>query len=68
MPAAWLIEQCGLKNVRHQRTGTARSQAVVIINYNDASGLEIAKFSQLIQNAVFEQFRIKLETEVNIVR
>ncbi len=68
VPAAWLIEQCGLKNARHQRTGTAKSQAVVIINYNNASGLEIANFAELIQNKVLKRFQIQLEAEVNIVR
>jgi UDP-N-acetylmuramate dehydrogenase len=64
LSAAWLIDQSGLKAYRSGDVGTYPSQPLVIVNYGKASGNEIALFSELIQQKVFETFAIKLEPEV----
>lgn len=64
VPAAWLIEQCGLKGYISGNVGTYINQPLVIVNLAHATGAEIADFSKYIQKLVYEKFSIKLEPEV----
>ena len=65
IPAAWLIEQVGLKGTREGDVGTHKHHALVLVNYNNASGHEIKTFSQKVQQTVEERFAIRLQPEVN---
>ena len=67
IPAGWLIEQSGLKGKRAGNTGTHINQALVIINYGNASGEEILKFKDHIKNEIVKRFGIELEEEVNVI-
>lgn len=67
IPAAWLIEQCGLKGTRSGNTGTWHKQPLVLINHGEATGQEILTFSETISKKVNEKFGIKLVPEVNIM-
>lgn len=66
LPAAWLIDQCGLKGVTKGNTGTHSTQALVIVNKGKATGKEIEDFSISIQKTVAKKFAVELEAEVNI--
>lgn len=66
VPAAWLIDQCGLKGYRSGDTGTHVNQALVIVNYGDARGKEILDLSLYIKSQVYDQFGVRIEAEVNI--
>jgi UDP-N-acetylmuramate dehydrogenase len=67
IPAAWLIEQCGWKGKRVGNTGNHEQQALVIVNYKDATGDEILKHAMAVQQSVLKKFGILLEPEVNII-
>jgi UDP-N-acetylmuramate dehydrogenase len=67
VPAGWLIEQCGFKGKRFGDAGIHKNQALVLVNYGQATGKEIAELAQRIQAKVFETFGIRIEAEVNII-
>lgn len=67
LAAGWLIEQCGFKGVQVGQTGTWKNQALVLVNYGNATGKEVFLFSEKIIDEVWHKFHVKLEREVNIV-
>lgn len=66
IPAGWLIEQCGFKGKRIGDAGVHHQQALVLVNYGNASGSAILFLAKTIQKSVDEIFKIDLEIEVNI--
>ncbi|ALM06485.1 UDP-N-acetylenolpyruvoylglucosamine reductase [Sediminicola sp. YIK13] len=68
VPAGWLIEQSGFKGKRFGDAGVHKNQALVLVNYGNASGKEIIELAQTIQKKVWDKFQIEIIPEVNIIK
>lgn len=67
IPAAWLIEQCGLKG---QTLGGAQvylKQPLVIVNTGSATPADIVALAAHVCDAVFTKFGIAISPEVNYI-
>lgn len=67
VPAGWLIEQAGFKGKRFGDAGIHKNQALVLVNYGNATGAEILQVSKNIQDTIFNTFGIHIEAEVNVI-
>ena len=62
-----MIEQAGWKGYRENNVGCHEKQALVLVNYGDASGTEILTLAQNIQDSIKQKFGVDLEMEVNLI-
>ncbi len=68
VPAGWLIEQCGFKGKRYGDAGVHKNQALVLVNYGNATGAEIIGLAHKIIDKVFDTYEIRIAPEVNIIK
>lgn len=67
VPAGWLIEKAGFKGKRFGDAGIHKNQALVLVNYGNATGKEILNVSKDIQATILREFGIAIEAEVNVI-
>ncbi len=67
VPAAWLIDQAGLKGKTLGGAAVHEKQPLVIVNKGGATGEEIAMLAAEIQGVVMEKYGIELSPEVNYI-
>lgn len=65
IPAAWLIDQCGLKGYRDGNAAVYERQPLVIVNLTgEASPEEILAVEKKVSDSVYSKFGIRLQPEV----
>ncbi len=67
LAAGWLIERAGWKGFRQGDAGVHRLQALVLVNYGQASGQELLGLARRIQVDIHERFAVALEIEPNVL-
>ena len=67
IPAGWLIETAGFKGKRYGDCGIHENQALVLVNFDKASGKDIYMLAKNIQETILSIFEITLDIEVNII-
>lgn len=65
--AGWLVEKCGWKGFRDGDAGVHKDQALVLVNYGNASGQQILDLAMKVRDSVETTFNILLEPEVQVI-
>jgi UDP-N-acetylmuramate dehydrogenase len=63
LAAGWLIQEAGWKGYSNDRVGVHKNQALVLINHNKGSSLDILNLAHEIQESVNDKFSVNLEIE-----
>lgn len=69
IPAAWLVEQAGFKDIHDAETGMATwaKQSLVLVNEHAKTTAQLLQFKQKIANAVAQKFGITLTQEPELL-
>lgn len=67
LAAGWLIDQCQLKGYQVGGAAVHRQQALVLINEEHATSLDVVNLAHYIRQRVGEKFNVWLEPEVRFI-
>lgn len=64
IPAGWMIDQAGWKGFREGNVGVYEKQALVLVNYGGATGMEVWNLALRVAASVKEKFGVEISPEV----
>ncbi len=67
LSAAWMIQHCGWRGMRRGDAGVSEQHALVLVNYDQASGAQLWQLARDIQTTVRQTFGVNLEPEPLII-
>jgi len=67
VPAAWLIERCGLKGHEIGGVRVYPHHALVLTNFSNGTGQQLLNLVEHIRNVVKQTFKIELQIEVRLI-
>lgn len=67
LAAGWLIERAGWKGFRDGDAGVHAHQALVLVNYGQATGSQLLSLARRIQADITTKFGVTLEIEPNVL-
>ncbi|MEZ2578494.1 UDP-N-acetylmuramate dehydrogenase [Buttiauxella ferragutiae] len=67
LAAGWLIDQCQLKGYKVGGATVHQQQALVLINENGASSLDVVGLAHHVRQCVGDKFKVWLEPEVRFI-
>jgi len=67
LAAGWLIDKAGWKGFRRGDAGVHPTQALVLVNYGNASGNDVALLAKEIKDSVFKMFGVEITPEVKMI-
>ena len=67
IPAAWLIDNAGLKGYNLGGAQVYEKQPLVIVNPGGATAKDVVDLAQYVINTVFEKYGVRLSPEVNYI-
>lgn len=67
LPAAWLIDQCGLKGFQIGGASVHTQQALVLINKANATGRDVLELARTVRRQVREKFGVDIHPEVRFI-
>lgn len=65
--AGKLIEDSGLRGYRYKNVGISDKHCGFVVNYGDSTADDIITLINMVQKIVYDNFGVKLETEVRII-
>jgi len=67
LASGWLIDRCGWKGKRIGDAGVHDKQALVLINYGNATGKQIYELSEEIRKSVYQKFGVDMVREAEVI-
>lgn len=67
LAAGWLIDQCGLKGFQVGGAAVHAQQALVLINKENATGIDIVNLAKAVRQKVRDKFDVELHPEVRFM-
>lgn len=67
LAAGWLIDQCGLKGLKVGGAAVHTQQALVLINKENAMGMDVVNLAKAVRQKVREKFGVELHPEVRFM-
>ena len=67
LSAGQLIELSGLKGLKKNQVGMYEKQALILVNYGNATGEEIWEYAQFVQKDIYNKFIVELVAEPFII-